>query len=111
MVSGLIAVLSVCHEMHAFTRPGANEYIGEVGASHFRHIKSYIASVVGRLATLCGDAEDFYFCGVYSLAGGGVEVLGVFVAGTPATKDVWIVEEGLHVKLKEAPVGTNRDGA
>ena len=39
VVSGLIAVLPVCHEMHAFTRPGANEYIGEVGASHFWHIK------------------------------------------------------------------------
>ena len=39
VVPGLIAVLSVCHKMHAFTRPGANEYISEVGALHFCHIK------------------------------------------------------------------------
>ncbi len=39
VVPGLTAVLFVCHEMHAFTRLGVNEYIGEVGASHFCHIK------------------------------------------------------------------------
>ncbi len=67
--------------------------------------------MVGGLATLCGDTEDFDFCGVSSLAGGGEGVLVVFVADTPATRDVWIVEEGLHEELKEAPVGTNRDEA
>ena len=76
VVSGLIAVLSVFHEMHAFTRPGAKEYIGEVGASHFCHIKRYVVDVVGGLATLCGDAEDFDFCGVSLLAGGGEESWG-----------------------------------
>ncbi len=66
---------------------------------------------MGGLATPCGDAEDFDVCDVSLLAGGGEKVLGVFVAGTPMTRDVWIVEEGLHEELKEAPVGTNLDGA
>ncbi len=30
VVSGLTAVLFICHKMHAFTRLGAHEYIGEV---------------------------------------------------------------------------------
>ena len=60
--------------------------------------------------TLCGDAEDFPFCGVSLLAGGGEEILGVFVAGTSAARDAWIVEERLHEKLEKAPVGPNRNG-
>ena len=82
-----------------------------MGAMHFCHLKLSLVDVVGGLATLCGDAEDFDFCGVSLLAGGGKEVCGVFVAGTPAARNVWIVEEGLREKLQEAPVGTNRDGA
>ncbi len=78
---------------------------------HFCHLKLSLVDVVGGLATLCGDAEDFDFCGVSSLAGGGDEIVLVFVAGTPAARDVWIVEERLHEKLKEAPVGSNRNGA
>ena len=67
--------------------------------------------MVGGLATLCGDVEDFDFCGMSSLAGGGENVLGVFVVGTPAARDVCIVEEGLHEELEEAPVGPNCDEA
>ncbi len=37
--------------------------------------------------------------------------MGVFVVGTPEARDVWIVEEWLHEKLEEAPVGQNRNGA
>ena len=54
--------------------------------------------------------EDFDFCGVSPLASGGEKLLGVLVAGTPADRDVWIVEEGLHEKFEEAPMGTDRDG-
>ena len=39
------------------------------------------------------------------------EILGVFMAGIPAARDVWIVEEGLHEKIEEAQVGPNRNGA
>ncbi len=42
VVSGLIAVLCVCHEMHAFTRPGANVYIGEVDVHRILAILSDI---------------------------------------------------------------------
>ncbi len=76
VVSGLIAVLSVWQEMHAFIRPGANEYIGEVGASHFCHIKGYFVDAVSGLAALCEYAEDFDFCGVLSLAGCGEKAWG-----------------------------------
>ena len=55
--------------------------------------------MVGGLATRCGDADDFDFCCVSSLVSGGEEVFGVFVAGTMAARNVWIVEEGLHEKL------------
>ncbi len=67
--------------------------------------------MVGGLATLCGDAEYLDFSGVSSLAGSSENIVGVFVAGTPAARNVWIVEEGLHEKLKEAPDEPNRNGA
>ena len=68
-------------------------------------------NVEGGLAALWGDAENCDFCGVSPLAGDGEEVLGIFVAGAPASRDVWIVEEGLHEDLEEAPTGTDRDAA
>ena len=82
-----------------------------MGAAHFRHIKRYFVNVEGGLAALWGDAENGDFCGVSPLAGDGEEIMGVFVAGAPASRDVWIVEEGLHEDLEEAPMGTDRDGA
>ena len=39
VVSGLIAVLFVCHEMHAFARPGANEKLAKWMHRIFCHIK------------------------------------------------------------------------
>ena len=82
-----------------------------MGAAHFCHIKRYFVNVEGGLAALWGDAENGDFCGVSPLAGDGEEILGVFVAGTPSARDVWIVKKWLHEKLEEAPIGTDRDGA